>query len=406
MIPSIMQPPHTWSTTRCATVRLEVRRNRHRVLLATSARRRSRRCRPGFGRGAPRCREIAAILGGCAPTDDVILAGAARAAAGCRTSLEERSPRDAGPVGDGAGARAAPDRRPRRPRPWSRGAAPRTRAGRGPAQAAAVALAPMSRWCWCGSRCSSSQLRAVKDGIPRRAAARGAGDARDLRAARQPARDLAAQMGARGPGVPLSRARRLPPHRRLAARRSAPTASATSRTCARELLRDAAAAAGITAEITGRPKHIYSIWRKMERKSFAFEQRLRRARGAHHRRAPSPTAMPRSASCTDAGTTFRASSTTTSPRRRTTTTLAAHRGDRARASAAGDPDPHARDARPRRARRRRALALQGRRRPATSLRAEDRLAAPAARTRRARRCRAGSARRRCSRRSSRTASTP
>ncbi len=31
-------------------------------------------------------------------------------------------------------------------------------------------------------------------------------------------------------------------------------------------------AAGIDAEIEGRPKHIYSIWRKMQRKSLAFEQ--------------------------------------------------------------------------------------------------------------------------------------
>jgi GTP pyrophosphokinase len=29
---------------------------------------------------------------------------------------------------------------------------------------------------------------------------------------------------------------------------------------------------GVTAEITGRPKHIYSIWRKMKRKGLAFEQ--------------------------------------------------------------------------------------------------------------------------------------
>jgi GTP pyrophosphokinase len=32
------------------------------------------------------------------------------------------------------------------------------------------------------------------------------------------------------------------------------------------------AAAGITAEISGRPKHIYSIWRKMERKQLPFER--------------------------------------------------------------------------------------------------------------------------------------
>jgi len=39
----------------------------------------------------------------------------------------------------------------------------------------------------------------------------------------------------------------------------------------RELERELGAA-GIEAEITGRPKHIYSIWRKMQRKGLAFEQ--------------------------------------------------------------------------------------------------------------------------------------
>jgi GTP pyrophosphokinase len=37
-------------------------------------------------------------------------------------------------------------------------------------------------------------------------------------------------------------------------------------------LRSALATAGVTAEIHGRPKHIYSIWRKMQRKHLAFEQ--------------------------------------------------------------------------------------------------------------------------------------
>jgi GTP pyrophosphokinase len=39
----------------------------------------------------------------------------------------------------------------------------------------------------------------------------------------------------------------------------------------RDLARELAAA-GIEGEITGRPKHIYSIWRKMQRKGLAFEQ--------------------------------------------------------------------------------------------------------------------------------------
>jgi GTP pyrophosphokinase len=39
-------------------------------------------------------------------------------------------------------------------------------------------------------------------------------------------------------------------------------------------LEDALRAAGIDAEVAGRPKHIFSIWRKMQRKRLAFEQIL------------------------------------------------------------------------------------------------------------------------------------
>src|SRR5688500_9588995 len=39
-----------------------------------------------------------------------------------------------------------------------------------------------------------------------------------------------------------------------------------------ELLRQELAKANIEAEIAGRPKHIYSIWRKMQRKDLAFDQ--------------------------------------------------------------------------------------------------------------------------------------
>ncbi|MCV5978456.1 GTP diphosphokinase, partial [Escherichia coli] len=31
-------------------------------------------------------------------------------------------------------------------------------------------------------------------------------------------------------------------------------------------------ACGINAEVSGRPKHIYSIWRKMQKKSLAFDE--------------------------------------------------------------------------------------------------------------------------------------
>jgi GTP pyrophosphokinase len=40
----------------------------------------------------------------------------------------------------------------------------------------------------------------------------------------------------------------------------------------RALLADQLGAAGVAAEIAGRPKHIYSIWRKMQRKQLEFEQ--------------------------------------------------------------------------------------------------------------------------------------
>src|SRR5262249_45468704 len=37
-------------------------------------------------------------------------------------------------------------------------------------------------------------------------------------------------------------------------------------------IRDALTAANIVAEVAGRPKHIYSIWRKMQRKRLSFDQ--------------------------------------------------------------------------------------------------------------------------------------
>ena len=85
-------------------------------------------------------------------------------------------------------------------------------------------------------------------------------------------------------------------------------------------LQEELAGAGIVAQVYGRPKHIYSIWRKMQRKQLAFEElydvravrvvvadRRRLLRGARHRARP--VAHP-----------ARANSTTTSPRRRRTST--------------------------------------------------------------------------------------
>ena len=71
-------------------------------------------------------------------------------------------------------------------------------------------------------------------------------------------------------GVPLPRARQLPAHRRLLAAKRGDREryiEDVSRRCAPSWRK-----AQIDAEIAGRPKHIYSIWRKMQRKDLTFEQ--------------------------------------------------------------------------------------------------------------------------------------
>jgi GTP pyrophosphokinase len=55
-----------------------------------------------------------------------------------------------------------------------------------------------------------------------------------------------------------------------AAGRKARRPRALHRAAVQALLRDALAAAGIRAEVAGRPKHIYSIWKKMQRKDVPF----------------------------------------------------------------------------------------------------------------------------------------
>ena len=118
----------------------------------------------------------------------------------------------------------------------------------------------------------------------------------------------------------------------------------------------------VPRQVYGRPKHIYSIWRKMQRKHVGFERAVRRARGAHRgrddrrllrgaRRGARPVAL-------HAGRVRRLHRHAQGQR----VPLDPHRGDRTGGQVARGPDPLARHARARRARRRRALALQGRRR--------------------------------------------
>ena len=148
-------------------------------------------------------------------------------------------------------------------------------------------------------------------------------------------------------------------------------------TLAREL-----AAAGVAGEVSGRPKHIYSIWNKMRLKGVDFEQ-LHDVRAlrvivpevqrllCRARRGAQPVAADRAR----IRRLHLAAEGQPVP-------VAAHRGARARRQDAGGADPHARDAPPRRARRSRALALQGvgaRDARRHGARRQDRVAAPAPR---------------------------
>ncbi len=138
------------------------------------------------------------------------------------------------------------------------------------------------------------------------------------------------------------------------------------------------------ARSKARPKHIYSIWRKMQVEAARLRSahgHPRGARAGQHRRRLLCGARDRALAVAIHS---RASSTTTSPPRRTTSTARSTPRSSARVIAGRNSNPHARDACQFRARRRRALALQGRRPRRSGLRAQDQPAARAAGARRRR----------------------
>ena len=124
------------------------------------------------------------------------------------------------------------------------------------------------------------------------------------------------------------------------------------------------AAAKLTAQIFGREKTLYSIYRKMREKHLSSRRSTTSSAFASSS-ARCPSATWRSACCTSCTSRCRAASRTTSRSRRPTATSRCTRRWSARSARARRvPDPHRADARGRREGHRRALALQGaRRRP-------------------------------------------
>ncbi len=183
--------------------------------------------------------------------------------------------------------------------------------------------------------------------------------------------------------VPVPRAGALQADRAAHRSRSAPRASATSprsrRSCARSWRSTA-----IKAEVQGRAKHIYSIHQKMQKYAGRAARRFNEIYDLLALRVLVDTV----ADCYNAlGVVHGLWRPDPGPVRRLhrqpegeRLPVAAHDRDGDRRAAAGDPDPHARDAPARRVRRRRALALQGRRQAARpALRGAHVVAAPAPR---------------------------
>ena len=127
-------------------------------------------------------------------------------------------------------------------------------------------------WCCCAWPRGCTTLRwyaASKTAVP---AAVGAGIDAGVRAAGQPVGHLADQVGAGRPGFPFHAAGRLQAHRRTACTRRAASAKPGDRGDREPASKPCCSMGGVRAEVQGRPKHLYSIWKKMQGKGLPFEQ--------------------------------------------------------------------------------------------------------------------------------------
>ena len=157
-------------------------------------------------------------------------------------------------------------------------------ADRARAQDAAGVLArPARRAAAPGLAAADAALRSrpASTPCPRDARARVAAG---VRAAGQPARHLADQVGARGPVVPLPRARGLPGGRAAARRASASSASSASRRCAGSLGDDLARARHRAPRCRAGPSTSTASGRRCTARGCDFDARVRRARAARDRR--------------------------------------------------------------------------------------------------------------------------
>ena len=195
-----------------------------------------------------------------------------------------------------------------------------------------------------------------------------AGDAGDLRAARAPLRHGGHEGGARGPGVQVPRARRVPRAREAGGVRSAAQREQTDPQAARRRSSTSSSAPASTdVEVTGRPKHLWSIFQKMRKRDKAFEEIYDLHGHPGHRAHRCPTAITCSASSTTTGRRMqeRIKDYIAQPKSNGYQSLHTTIFGPGRAAVRG-PDPHPGDAPHGRVRHRGALALQGGRQDPTS----------------------------------------
>ena len=137
--------------------------------------------------------------------------------------------------------------------------------------------------CWSSSPTGCTTCARSHSCRPDKRAAHRRGDPRHLRAARRPHGHAGDARRARGPRLPASQPGGLRDDQPAPARCLGRRASALVDEIERELTKKLAAQ-GIKAEVKGREKRPYSIWRKMERKSVALRAALRHLRLPDRRR--------------------------------------------------------------------------------------------------------------------------